>query len=206
MRRLLCLLGCLLVASSPVVHGFELTSADATAVQQLASQGPLVITEERPDGSLALVTGGILVKAPPARVWALISDYPRYSEWVPQTRKVEVLAETADYKDVHFVLDFKFSVITMKVEYTMRKVERPPHEIRWYLTEGDFKSSTGAWRLVPVDGGQHTLVFYSTWADLESMGWIVRELLEEQPSMEIAMLASTAAMVVKAVKVELERP
>ncbi len=205
MRRFLLLFACVLLAHTTSAEAFDPNTSDATAVRALAAEGQLVIAEERPDGSLKLVTGGTLVKATPEAVWALISNYAGYSEWMPQTKKVEVVNETADYKDVRFVLDFKFSVITKNVKYTLRKREEPPYRIRWYLLDGDFKASTGAWHLVPVDGGQHTLVFYSTWTDLESMGWIVKELLEEQPSMEIAMLSSTAAMVVKAVKEQLEK-
>ena len=48
------------------------------------------------------------------------------------------------------------------------------------------------------------MIFYSTYTDLLSMGWIVASLLEEQPSMEMAIQASTAVMVVKSVKEAVE--
>ncbi len=36
------------------------------------------------------------------------------------------------------------------------------------------------------------------------MGWILKTLLEEQPSMELAIQASTAVMVVKSLKTSIE--
>ena len=202
MIRALILSGFLLLSSR--AEAFDPSVIDAASMERMVGGGQVVLVEEYPDGRLKLVTGGTLVKAPPQKVWDLISDYETYSDWMPQTTEVTVSNRTEKRADAHFVLDFQFSVISKTVEYTTRHTFEPPHAIRWTLVEGDFNTSVGAWHLVPAKGGTSTLVFYSTFTDLTSMGWIVRALLEEQPTMEVAIQGSTALMVVKSVKEKLE--
>ncbi len=189
---------------SAPAQAFDASKVDGATLARLAGTGQIVVVEEAPNGKLTLVTAGQKVNVPPEKVWALITDYGNYHTWMPQVDKVKSSNRKGDTVDVFFDLDFQFSVISKEVTYTMRHIETPMKSVRWFLTEGDFSSSRGSWHLVPTDGGQATLIFYSTYTDLMSMGWIVASLLEEQPSMELAIQASTAVMVVKAVKTAVE--
>jgi ribosome-associated toxin RatA of RatAB toxin-antitoxin module len=185
-------------------QAFDASKVDAATLARLAGTGQIVVVEEAPNGKLTLVTAGQKVNVPPEKVWALITDYGNYHKWMPQVDKVTTSGRKGNMVDVFFDLDFQFSVISKEVTYTMRHIETPMTSIRWFLTKGDFSSSRGSWHLVPADGGKATLIFYSTYTDLMSMGWIVASLLKEQPSMEMAIQASTAVMVVKAVKEAVE--
>ena len=81
------------------------------------------------------------------------------------------------------------------------KHKRRPEVLRLFEEHVHGRSSVRperiAFDVTSVDEG--ALVFYSTWSDLESMGWIVKSLISEQPSMDLAIQASTALMVVEAV-------
>ena len=183
---------------------FDTSKVDAATLQELAGDGQLVVVEENADGSLKLVTAGGRVEAPLETVWAQITQYESYDAWMPQVEKVEVRNRKGNTVDVFFDLAFQFSVISKEVTYTLRQIETPKRSIRWFLLDGDFSVSRGSWHLVPAADGKSTLVFYSTYTDLVSMGWILKALLEEQPSMELAIQASTAVMVVKALKTSVE--
>jgi coenzyme Q-binding protein COQ10 len=199
-QRLLFVLSLFFVATP--AFAFDTSRLDAETLQSLAGDGQLVVVEENKDGSLKLVTAGSRIEAPLDKVWAQITDYETYGTWMPQVERVEIRKRTGNQVDVFFDLAFKFSVISKEVTYTLRQIESPKSSIRWFLVDGDFSVSRGSWHLVPVADGSATLVFYST--DLVSMGWIVKTLLEEQPSMELAIQASTAVMVVKSLKMSLE--
>ena len=191
-----------LVVSQAVA--FNPSSIDAATIEKLVGGGQVILVEEEANGRVKLVTGGTLVQAPPDKVWSLITDFGNYPSWMPQTAAVTATDAGTHIKDVTFNLNFTFSVISKKVSYTTRNTLTPPNKITWNLVEGDFARTDGAWNLVPAKGGSATLVFYSTYTDLASMGWIVKSLIEEQPTMEVAIQASTALMVVKSVKEKLE--
>ena len=196
-----CLLWLVLFFASPsqALSSWASTT-DPSALKKLVGAGQIVMIDEHPDGRLKLVTGATHVQSPPQQVWDVITDYEAYTEWMPQTSKVTVSNENGDSRDVGFRLDFEFSVITKRVEYTVRQRWTENRRIDWTLVKGDFETAVGSWELVETDDGTGTLVFYSTYTDLESMGWIVRTLLKEQPAMDIAIQGSTALMVVKSVK------
>jgi ribosome-associated toxin RatA of RatAB toxin-antitoxin module len=175
-------------------------TVDPNTLKKLVGSGQIVMIDEHPDGTLKLVTGATHVQSTPQEVWKIITDYGAYPEWMPQTSEVTVSNQQGDSRDVHYQLDFEFSVITKRVEYTVRHRWTDNRRIDWTLVEGDFKTAVGSWELVSTDGGAGTLVFFSTYTNLDSMGWIVKALLKEQPTMDIAIQGSTALMAVKAVK------
>ena len=182
--------------ASPAAHAFDATKASPEAVEALTGGAPMVIVEEHQGGGLKLVTGGTFIDAPPETVWGVITDYTSYPEGMPEVKEVTVDPVQAKVKDVHYRLLFKLSIISKKIDYTLRKIETPPRRIEWELTEGDFDHAIGSWQLVPARGGQATLVYYSTFNNLKSMGRLVRGLLDEQPALEMAIQVSTAVTVV----------
>lgn len=175
-------------------------TVEPNTLKKLVGSGQIVMIDEHPDGTLKLVTGATHVKSAPQDVWKIITDYGAYPEWMPQTSAVTVSNQKGDSRDVHYQLDFEFSVITKRVEYTVRHRWTDNRRIDWTLVDGDFKTAVGSWELVSTDNGAGTLVFFSTYTNLDSMGWIVKALLKEQPTMDIAIQGSTALMAVKAVK------
>ncbi len=190
----------LIAGFSSQAWAFRADTVDAATLKQIMGGGQIVMIDEHPDGRLKLVTGATYVKSSPQSVWGVITDYGAYPQWMPQTSEVTVSNQQGNARDVHFQLDFEFSVITKRVEYTVRHRWTDNRRIDWTLVEGDFQTAVGSWELVSTDDGAGTLVFFSTYTDLESMGWIVKTLLKEQPTMDIAIQGSTALMAVKAVK------
>ena len=202
-RTVLLLL--LLALSLVPVRGlaFEPGSVDLPALRRMLTMGPVLLVEEGKDGRARMVTGAVFIAAPLERCWSAVADYTAYPLWMPETKEVTVVAEEGPVKTVAYHLEFSFSVITKKIEYVLKETETFPHRIAWERVSGDFSTVNGAWNLVRSDGG--TVVYYSTYTDLASMGWILKSLIKEQPGLELAIQGSTALMVLKALKGRIEK-
>jgi ribosome-associated toxin RatA of RatAB toxin-antitoxin module len=180
---------------------FDPSTVDTSDFSELGRQGQIVIVEENDDGSLKMITGGAVLDATPSAVWTVLMDFDGYSDWMPDVEKVAVVNDFGGVKDVEYDLSFKFSVISKSINYTLRtRIDAPGQSFSWQQSAGDFSKAEGSWNLVPIDGEQRTLAFYSTVVDLESMGWIVRGIIKEQPAMNLAIQSSTAVMVIKALQ------
>lgn len=181
---------------------------DMSTLGNLMADGQILIIDEKPNGVLEMVTGGIIINAPPDKVYAVLTDYSKYTQYMPSTVGCEVTKEDKDSKDIKYDIEFKFSVLKFKVSYTLNQTFKKNKEIRWSLvsSEGNkLKDTYGAWQLFPLAGGG-TAAFYSVYSDLKSMNIIIRKLFEAEPSMEISVNASSCVLVLKAVKNRVENP
>ena len=175
-------------------------------MQQLLSDGQLLMVKENAQGKLELITAGVLVNKPPQDVYDVIHDYEHYPEFMPSVVKSEVIYRSPDGKVEHVRhhVKFKFSILSYTVVYTLKNDLYPPRGMKWDLLEGDLASSYGSWELVPLDGGKRTAAFYSVYSDIRSINWIVRKFVEATPGMEMAINASTCVLVLKSIKARAE--
>ncbi len=197
-------LGLLLFASP--ASALEPREVDPATIERLTGGAPMVIVEEEPTGGLKLVTGGVLIDAPPAEVWTVVTDYDKYPEWMPEVTEVVATDNGDGTKNVAYELLFELSIIKRKMNYTLQTTETGGNHIEWTLIEGDFDKSIGGWHLTEARGGKATIAWYSTFTNLKSMGRLVRGLLEEQPALEMAIQVSTAVTVVQKLRERVEAP
>lgn len=179
---------------------FNPESLDTRTLRTLAERGTSIIVDTDASGALKLVTAGIVVNAPPQTVFDTAMDFAHFPEFMPQVESAKVESETADHKNVQLGLKFKFSVISTSMKYTERVTWNAPESITFQFVEGDLTRGGGSYRMLPIDGGAHTLLFYSTISDLRSTGFLTRTLIKEQPPMEAAIQVSTASVVAQAIK------
>jgi len=111
-------------------------------------------------------TQSIQVHAPLDRVAAVISDFPRYPEWVEAAKQVEVVEEYEDgyAAQVRFVIDAG----VMADEYTLEYAYSDDlSRIEWHLVAPSKtqKSQRGSYDLVD-DGTGTTTVTYSLEVEL----------------------------------------
>jgi ribosome-associated toxin RatA of RatAB toxin-antitoxin module len=179
---------------------------DAAAIESLTGGSPMVIVEEEPDGSLKLVTGVVLIAAPPAVVWRVITDYDAYPQWMPEVTEVTATDNGDGTKNVEYHLLFELSIIKRKMNYTLLTTETGGNHIEWTLLEGGCDRSVGGWHLTPARSGKATIAWYSTFTNLKSMGRLIRGLMDEQPALEMAIQVSTAVTVVQKLRERVETP
>lgn len=103
-----------------------------------------------------------VVKAPPAVVWDLFTDYDSAAVYTPNLVSAEVIAENSDgSKDVKFTVKVP---ILQKIAYTVRNTYRKKgksYEVDWKLLKSPLaKSSDGSLRIEPF-GKEQTLLCYT---------------------------------------------
>lgn len=113
----------------------------------------------------------VVVRAPPASVFQVITDYQRYPEFLPELRRVEVVSRNRN--DGVAVVRFEVQLI-VHVEYTLRLVEDPPFQVSWSLAAGKMlERNDGRWLLTPVEANQ-TNVSYEL--DVQLAGQIPKSI------------------------------
>ena len=194
--------------SSDFKTALDRPGVDINTVRKLMEKGQVLIIDEKPGGGLELVTAGILIDAPPNKVYDLLLQYDKYHEYMPSTAECKVVKDEGNTKDVYYRIEFKFSVLSWKVEYTLHQMYIPDKEIRWHLLdskESKIKATHGAYQLFPAPGGK-TAIFYSVFSDMKSISWLIKKTFEAEPSMELSVNASSCVMVLKALKSRVEDP
>lgn len=186
---------------------FDPAGLDVATLKALADRGGLVVVDNDEKGKPELVTAGTIVDATPETVYSVITDYDHFHEFMPQVESCKIVKQRDDgTRDVEFDIKVKVSVVTQRMKYTARFHKYVPNEkVAFEFISGDIKDGGGSYVLVPYDDGRKTLMFYSTVSDIKSAGYFTRKLVEDQPSMEGAMLVSTAQVVSGAVKKRAEK-
>ena len=174
-------------------------------LDQLLAKGMLMLISENPDGSLQLITSGILINKSPQEVYNVMTDFDHYKDFMPSTQEVQILKKSGNVWDIHYKIKFAFSILSYSVEYVLTTTLDPIKGMKWDLKEGDIAKAYGSWEFIPVGDGSKTAAIYSVYSDIRSIGKVVRYFIEKEPSMDIAINASTCALVLKAVKKRVEQ-
>ncbi len=164
----------------------------------------IVIDDEKERVDVRFVSAIATIDAPIEQVRSTILDFSRYKEYMPQLKKSNVRKNDKSGVVVDFKLKFLLPIIKVNLDYTLRYQEEENGDIVWDYVEGDIEGNMGRWELVPLSKNT-TMVIYTVWNDMRSMGFWVRMVLNAQPDLEVAMPISTTALVVDALKKELEK-
>ena len=98
-----------------------------------------------PGATRAVVINTLLEK-----VFAVIKDYERYPEFLPEVKSTRVSNRQGDEVDVQYEVD-----VLKKIRYTLRLKEEPPNRISWTFVEGELmRDNRGHWLLEDLGGGK----------------------------------------------------
>jgi ribosome-associated toxin RatA of RatAB toxin-antitoxin module len=97
----------------------------------------------------------VVIHAPLTRVFEVIRDYEQYPQFLPEIRSVTIVSRDAGICVARFELE-----LIMRISYTLRLVEQPPHSVDWSLVEAKMLTvNDGGWRLRERANG-HTHATY----------------------------------------------
>ena len=97
----------------------------------------------------------VVIAATPEQCFATIADYERYPEFLDEMSKVSLNRRESNYAVATFELD-----LMVRVEYTLRLFEDPPHGLHWSLEHAKImRVNTGSWKLSALDA-EHTQATY----------------------------------------------
>ena len=113
-----------------------------------------------PDGVSGRVRAVVDIAAPPAKVWATMTDCATAGKLIANLSSCRILSgDQGQGWDVReHVTRRTFVFPGMRIVF--RSDYEPVGRIRFRLVEGDLKVEQGEWRLQPLDGGRGTRVFY----------------------------------------------
>ena len=114
------------------------------------------------------------IQAPPQAVMAVITDFARYPEFIPEMEDARVLLAEPGVWEVRFTVR-----VIRKLSYTLRLVQTGPLNLQWSLLEGVFRSNDGSWSLVEgADGGTSATYRIDVQIGMFVPGNIVHSLVE----------------------------
>jgi coenzyme Q-binding protein COQ10 len=97
---------------------------------------------------MAGATRSIVINAPMEKMFAIIVDYEKYPEFLPEVKKIRLSNRKGNEVDVHYDAE-----IVKNVKYTLRLKEEKPNKVSWSFIEGEYmKDNRGSWVLEDLGG------------------------------------------------------
>ncbi len=146
----------------------KLTVKEEVALQEIE-------TAEGREGVLAK----IMIPAPLEVVWAVITDYEKLSDFIPDMKLSKVIGK----KDSEVILrqqgESRFLMFHFNVEVIIKLTEQRYHNIGFNLVSGDFDYFEGEWKTEPI-GDKETMLIYTLIAHPKFYApkWAVRYMLK----------------------------
>lgn len=139
-----------------IVLILSLLTLAAPAVAQNYRAAPVVSGQRQ--GNAGVARASMDVNAPPAAVWAVLSDCEHAQRFMRDLISCRILDHGPGW-DVreHRVHGWLFKPVMTNVS---RITLDPNRRLAFHRIEGDWTRSDGEWRLTPIDGGRGTHVEY----------------------------------------------
>jgi ribosome-associated toxin RatA of RatAB toxin-antitoxin module len=99
------------------------------------------------------VTASGSVKAPPATVWKILTDYERMPEFVPDLERTKVLSRAGNKATVEQFGRARFLFFSREIHLVVQVVEEPSNAIDISLVTGDMKVYRCRWEIVAGEAG-----------------------------------------------------
>ena len=95
-------------------------------------------------------TRSIVFNAPIAKCYAVISDYERYPEFLPEVKKIRTSNRRGNEVDVQYHAE-----VVKLIKYTVHMREEAPTRVSWTYIDGEFmKDNKGGWVLEDAGDGK----------------------------------------------------
>jgi ribosome-associated toxin RatA of RatAB toxin-antitoxin module len=104
---------------------------------------------------MAGATRSIVINAPPDKVFDVIAQYDRYTEFLPEVKKIRTSDRKGNEVKVHYEIN-----LVKTVRYTILAREERPKRMSWTFVEGEMmKDNTGSWVLEPEGEGKTRVTY-----------------------------------------------
>ncbi len=98
----------------------------------------------------------VVFNAPIEKCFAVISDYERYPEFLPEVRKIRTSNRRGNEVDVQYEAE-----VVKVIKYTVHMKEEGPNKVSWTFIDGEFmKDNKGGW-VLEKSGENQTKATYS---------------------------------------------
>jgi ribosome-associated toxin RatA of RatAB toxin-antitoxin module len=160
-----------------------------------AAAGPLIEVRLGEGGLPAGARAAARVAAPPARVWAVVSDVGSYEKRVPMIHRVH-----RDGDRVTVGLRFKVALFSVGFEFVADARREEESSLVLHGTSGEPRGLRLGFRLEPLDGGAATLLETSAEFDVLSLGWLAKYFLKHHPEIQNGIFPGVALSLLEAMR------
>lgn len=101
-----------------------------------------------------------LVRATPQQTWAVLTDYGRLSEFVPDLLSSKLLSRCGDEAVIEQQGSIGFIFTRRSIHLVVRVTEHPFSMLDVALVAGDMKHYASRWELAPLEQGAATRIVY----------------------------------------------
>lgn len=101
-----------------------------------------------------------IVRATPQQTWAVLTDYGRLSEFVPDLSSSKLLSRCGDEVVIEQQGSIGFLFFRQPIHLLVRVTEQPFSRLDVALLEGDMKHYASHWELSPLESGARTRIAY----------------------------------------------
>lgn len=144
---------------------------------------------------------GMIVDAPPATVWDVLTDFENYTKYLRECTSVKVKNNTGKAATVSFKMSLlKAGPVNLTSDYTLTYTLDKGKRIEFATASDKGKGLNGAWELIPAKGGKRTVLFYDAYSDFKSAGSLAKHMVERSPSLQIAVNLANAMIYVEQIK------
>jgi ribosome-associated toxin RatA of RatAB toxin-antitoxin module len=158
---------------------FELTSAEA----QRVARKEIVIRANLDSGARrGTVRAAMLIDAPPAVVFQMMTRCADALKYVPHLRTCRVRDRAADLSWELVEQEIDFGWYAPRVSYVFRADKVTDRSISFRQVSGDFKANHGIWGFEPADAGARTLLRYRVYMDPPGFipNWLARSTFKRE--------------------------
>ncbi|MFZ5470513.1 MAG: type II toxin-antitoxin system RatA family toxin [Myxococcota bacterium] len=99
---------------------------------------------------MAGATRSIVINASMDKVLAVITDYERYPDFLPEVKAIRLSQRKGNEVLAHYEVE-----LMKRIKYTLRLKEEPPSKVSWSFVEGEMmKDNKGGWTLEAAGEGR----------------------------------------------------
>jgi ribosome-associated toxin RatA of RatAB toxin-antitoxin module len=166
------------IAFSFFINAYCLEFPDKKGVIVAQENDYIIRLIDSEQSSIKTAEAVFTVYAKPEKCFDIISDIPRYPEFMPNITKTSFVKKT----DCCLIYDFVFKAAFMDMAYTVSvNNERTGDQYKsgWNYVKGDLKETKGSWIIEPVkDSGEVSIIRYNVYLDPGSFmpGWLQNRL------------------------------
>lgn len=153
---------------------------------RLCARGLVALIETNDDGTSRQVILFSVIPVPPERVFDVLMDVEAYPTFLNTVDSTRVLGRR--HNVLGFAWTLEIPLITLKGTRLQRGLR--PKLVQSRGRSGDLRGTRDRWELYPVPGG--TLVAFYRALDIETGGFVLRTLVDMEPSAESGANLSSA--------------
>lgn len=105
---------------------------------------------------MAEATKTVVMPVPIDKIWDVIVDYEKYSEFVDGVHSVKAKPMGKGKTEAQYSLE----LLGKEIFYTLEHVENKPHEMSWHMLDSNImKANTGGWTLKDLGKGKTEVTY-----------------------------------------------